>query len=89
MHGKAQHDLDLFSRRVVGWWMSDLITAQPITGALVMAIWLRGKPDGLLHRADQGSQYTSEQLQRMMADDGNIYLMSQSGNDGTILQYTR
>ena len=25
-------------------------------GALVMAIWRRGKPDALLHHSDQGSQ---------------------------------
>lgn len=47
--------IDLFSRRVVGWSMSDTMTAQFVTGALVMAIWRRGKPDALLHHSDQGS----------------------------------
>jgi transposase InsO family protein len=27
-----------------------------------------GKPDALLHHSDRGSQYTSEQFQRLMAD---------------------
>jgi putative transposase len=40
--------IDLFSRRVVGWSMSAAMTAQLVTDALVMAIWRRGKPDGLL-----------------------------------------
>lgn len=62
--------IDLFSRRVVGWSMSDTMTAQFVTDALVMAIWRRGRPDALLHHSDQGSQYTSEQFQRLMADNG-------------------
>ena len=46
--------IDLFSRRVVGWSMSDTMTAQLVTDALMMAIWRRGKPDALLHHSDQG-----------------------------------
>lgn len=72
--------IDLFSRRVVGWSMSDTMTAQLVTDALIMAIWRRGKPDALLHHSDQGSQYTSEQFQRLMADNGVSCSMSRSGN---------
>lgn len=72
--------IDLFSRRVVGWPMSDSMTAQLVTDALMMAIWRRGKPDALLHHSDQGSQYTSEQFQRLMADNGVTCSMSRSGN---------
>ena len=46
---------------------------------LVMAIWRRGKPDALLHHSDRGSQYTSEQFQRLVADNGVIRSMSRSG----------
>jgi putative transposase len=72
--------LDLFSRRVVGWSMSATMTAQLVTDALIMAIWRRGKPDALLHHSDRGSQYTSEQFQRLMADHGVSCSMSRSGN---------
>jgi putative transposase len=72
--------LDLFSRRIVGWSMSASMTAQLVTDALMMAIWRRGRPDALLHHSDQGSQYTSEQFQRLMADHGVICSMSRSGN---------
>jgi putative transposase len=72
--------IDLFSRRVVGWSMSETMTAQLVTDALIMAIWRRGKPDALLHHSDQGSQYTSEQFQRLMADNGVTCSMSRSGN---------
>jgi putative transposase len=72
--------IDLFSRRVVGWSMSAAMTAQLVTDALIMAIWRRGKPDALLHHSDRGSQYTSEQFQRLMADHGVTCSMSRSGN---------
>ncbi|GGZ15090.1 transposase [Novosphingobium colocasiae] len=72
--------IDLFSRRVVGWSMSSSMTAQLVTDALIMAIWRRGKPDALLHHPDQGSQYTSEQFQRLMTDNGVTCSMSRSGN---------
>src|SRR3546814_3109358 len=60
--------------------MSPNMTAQLVTDALIMAIWRRGKPDALLHHSDQGSQYTSEQFQRLMADNGVTCSMSRSGN---------
>ena len=52
--------------------MSTAMTAQFVTDALVMAIWRRGKPDALLHHSDRGSQYTSEQFQKLMADHGVV-----------------
>jgi putative transposase len=70
--------IDLFSRRVVGWSMSAGMTAQLVTDALVMAIWRRGKPDALLHHSDRGSQYSSEQFQRLMADHGVVCSMKRS-----------
>ncbi|RYF12630.1 MAG: IS3 family transposase [Deltaproteobacteria bacterium] len=72
--------IDLFSRRVVGWSMSATMTAQLVADALVMAIWRRGKPDALLHHSDQGSQYSSEQFQKLLADHDISCSMSRSGN---------
>jgi putative transposase len=37
-------------------------------------------PDALLHHSDRGSQYTSEQFLRLMADHGVVCSMSRSGN---------
>ena len=56
------------------------MTAQFVADTLMMAIWHRGKPDALLHHSDQGSQYTSEDFQRLMAESGVICSMSRSGN---------
>jgi putative transposase len=72
--------IDLFSRRVVGWSMKAEMTAQLVADALMMAIWRRGWPKALLHHSDRGSQYTSEQFQRLLADNGVTCSMSRSGN---------
>ena len=72
--------LDLYSRRIVGWSMSAAMTAELVTDALVMAIWRRGRPKELLHHSDRGSQYTSEQCQRLMVEHGVICSLSRSGN---------
>lgn len=56
------------------------MTAQLVADAMMMAIWRRGKPDALLHHSDQGSQYTSEQFQRLTQDYGVTCSMSRSGN---------
>lgn len=72
--------LDLFSRRVVGWSMKAERDASLVMDALMMAVWRRGRADALLHHSDQGSQYTSEQFQRLLADNGVTCSMSRAGN---------
>jgi putative transposase len=72
--------VDLFSRRVAGWSMSVTMTVQLVAGALLMAIWRRGKPQALLHHSDQGSQYTSEPFQALLADHGIACSMNRAGN---------
>jgi len=72
--------IDLFSRRVVGWSMKAEMTAGLVTDALIMAIWRRGKPDALLHHYDQGSQYTSQHFEELLAKNGVTCSMSRSGN---------
>jgi putative transposase len=72
--------LDLYSRKVVGWSMSAQMTAQLVTDALLMAIWRRGKTMDLLHHSDQGSQYTAEDFQRLLADQGLTCSMSRKGD---------
>jgi len=51
--------LDLFSRKVIGWAMSQTMDAALVATALRMALVGRQPPEGLLHHSDQGSQYTS------------------------------
>ena len=51
--------LDLFSRKVIGWAMSQTMDTALVEKALRMALETRQPPAGLLHHSDQGSQYTS------------------------------
>ena len=72
--------VDLFSRRVVGWSMQPTMSAQLVLDALIMALWRRGKPTELLHHSDQGSQYTSEDFQRLLSAEGITCSMSRRGD---------
>lgn len=72
--------LDLYSRRVVGWSMQPTMTAQLVMDALLMAIFRRGRPQAVLHHSDQGTQYTSEDFQRLLESHGIVCSMSRRGN---------
>ena len=50
-----------------------------VADALMMAVWRRGKPEELLHHSDQGSQYTSEHFQKLLAAQGITCSMSRAG----------
>lgn len=58
--------------------MSETMPAQLVTDALVMALLRRGRPQELLHPSDEGSQYTSEQFQRLLSDQAITCSMSRS-----------
>ena len=72
--------LDLFSRRVVGWAMSQSIDRHLVLNALDMALQSRQPPRGLLLHSDRGSQYASEDYQRLLAARGIQCSMSRKGN---------
>jgi putative transposase len=48
--------IDLFSRRIVGWSMSERIDRKLALDALRMALAQRRRPRGLIHHSDRGSQ---------------------------------
>ncbi len=50
--------MDCFSRRVVGWSMSESMRAELVVAALEMAVGRRRPDRGLVHHSDQGSQYS-------------------------------
>jgi putative transposase len=62
--------LDLYSRRIVGWAMSERMTSDLTLAALRMAIQQRRPPAGLIHHSDQGSQYTDQAYQDLLAAHG-------------------
>jgi putative transposase len=72
--------IDLFSRKVVGWSMSDRLTTPLITDAMRQAVEQR-RPQGgeLLHHSDRGCQYTSDAYRQMLAKLGITCSMSRTG----------
>jgi putative transposase len=67
--------MDLHSRRVIGWAVSDRLKRDLALRALKVAIALRSPPRGCVFHSDRGSQYCSHDhgLQSSMSGKGNCY----------------
>ena len=72
--------LDLFSRRVVGWAVRSHLGQELASGALDRALFERGRHKDLLHHSDRGCQYTSNDYQKKLQDNGLSVSMSGKGN---------
>lgn len=72
--------IDLYSRMVVGWAMSERMTAQLVCDALQMALWRRHMPTGVIVHTDRGSQYCSGDYQKLIKKHKLICSMSAKGN---------
>ena len=72
--------LDLFSRRIIGWSVSNRIKKGLAMEALQRAINLRQPPPGVIHHSDRGSQYCSGDYQKLLAKHGFVSSMSGKGN---------
>jgi len=58
--------MDLYTRRIVGWAMSDRMTDPLVLDALDMALRQHPPSPGLIHHSDQGSQYTGRAYQELL-----------------------
>jgi len=56
----------LYSRRIVGWYISKRMTTDLICKAMMMAYNLRQPPKGLVFHSDRSSQYTSKQYRKLL-----------------------
>lgn len=72
--------IDLYSRAVIGWSIQPYMTKELIINALLMALWRRGFPKGVIVHSDRGSQYCSADYQKMLTAYGLICSMSRKGN---------
>jgi transposase InsO family protein len=72
--------IDLFSRRIVGWSMSDRLTTALALDALSMALFARRPARGLVHHSDRGCQYASAEYQRALEQHGITCSMSRKGD---------
>jgi putative transposase len=72
--------MDLASRRIVGWSMSERIKADLVCQALKSAYWRRKPSAGLIMHSDRGSQYASHTHRQLVKDYGMIQSMSRRAN---------
>jgi transposase InsO family protein len=72
--------MDLFSRRIVGWAVSDRIDTALVESALENALASRCPSDGLLHHSDRGCQYASDRYRQLLERHGIECSMSRRGN---------
>lgn len=74
-------EIDLFSRRVLGWaahpTMETALVLEALDHALAQA---SGRLTGLIHHSDQGSQYASNDFTTALADLAILQSMSRRGN---------
>ena len=72
--------LDLYSRKIVGWAMSERIDTSLVLKALAMALLHRATPGELLFHSDRGVQYASADYRTALAQAGLLASMSRKGN---------
>lgn len=72
--------LDLYSRKIVGWAMSERIDTGLVLKALAMALLHRSPPANVLLHSDRGVQYASGDYRHALGQAGLIASMSRRGN---------
>ena len=72
--------LDLYSRQVVGWALSDRLTTNFVIKALYQAIGRRRPASGCILHSDRGVQYASADFWNVLKNYGFIQSMSRKDN---------
>lgn len=72
--------IDLFSRKVVGWDLSDSLERHSVIKALDKAFWKRKPAPGLMIHSDRGVQYASKDFRERLENYRCIQSMSRKGN---------
>lgn len=73
--------LDLYTRKVVGWSMSDRLTARTTTlPAFLQAVKQYQPPPGLIFHSDRGVQYACDDFRQLLGHFQVIQSMSGKGN---------
>lgn len=74
--------LDLHGKKVVGWSMSSIQDRELVLKAVLMACWQRSSRDPVVLHSDRGTQFTSGEYQRFLADHHLVSSMSAVGHCG-------
>jgi transposase InsO family protein len=72
--------LDAYSRRVIGWELSNSLTAELALVALRQACQSRCFVPGLVHHSDRGVQYAAHQYTDLLRQHQILISMSRRGN---------
>lgn len=72
--------LDAYSRRVIGWELSNSLSAELALGALRMALKGRRFAPGLVHHSDRGVQYAAGDYTQLLREHKIHISMSRRGN---------
>jgi putative transposase len=72
--------LDLFSRRIIGWAMHQILDAHLVIAALRMALDQRRPVKPLIIHSDRGAQFASAAYRQILAQHGLIASMARKGN---------
>ena len=72
--------IDLYSRKVVGWSLSERMTASLVCDALNMAWFRCRRPSGVIVHTDRGSQYCSNDFQALLRQYDMRSSMSRTGD---------
>src|SRR3954449_6708673 len=76
--------IDVFSRMVVGWQISNSLRSDLAIDALEMAVWNRTRAgqvlDGLVHHSDRGVQYLSIRYSERLADNDIVASVGSRGD---------
>lgn len=71
--------MDLYSRAIIGWSLQQRMTQQLVCDALMMALFRRGFPKGVIVHSDRGSQYCCRRYQKLLAQNKLVCSMSRKG----------
>lgn len=71
--------IDLYSRAVIGWAMDKRMKTDLVCNALKMALFRRSMPKGVIIHSDKGSQYCSNDFQKLLKQHSLISSMSGKG----------
>lgn len=72
--------IDLHSRAIIGWSMDLRMTQSLVCNALMMALFKRKFPKGVIIHSDRGSQYCSHRYRKIIKNNKLIGSMSRKGN---------
>lgn len=72
--------LDLFTRKVVGWSMTETLEAKGVVEALKMAFDREGNHAGIVFHSDRGVQYVSDEFTKLLEGKKALPSMSRKGN---------